>query len=262
MDLEVDGKHVFAATGGKPYNPSLPTVVFIHGTGMDHTIWNLQTRYFAWHGRSVLAVDLPGHGQSEGPALKTVEDMADWIGRMLDAAGAGPASLIGHSMGAGVAIEAASRLGDRISAIALCGTAARMPVNDTLLNAGHTGDPMAINMITEWGFDRRAQTGGAEMPGLWMTGAGVRLLERGDKGLIGTDLQASNDYAGAVAAAGNLTCKVLIVAGELDKMTPVKGLKPLTEVLPNYEIAVIPNCGHMMMVEYPGETLDALKSVL
>lgn len=262
MELTVDGKRIFAATGGKPYDPSLPTVVFIHGTGMDHTIWNLQTRYFAWHGRSVLAVDLPGHGRSEGPPLETVEEMADWVGRLLDTAGAGTAALVGHSMGAGVAIEAAARLGARISAIALCGTAARMPVNDTLLSAGHAGDHAAIEMITEWGFDRHAQTGGAEVPGLWMTGGGVRLLERGTKGLIGTDLQASNDYAGAVAAAGRLSCKVLFVMGDRDRMTPVQGLSPLTDALQNYEIVVIRSCGHMMMVEYPGKTLDALRTVL
>lgn len=262
MELTVDGKRVFAATGGKAYDPSLPTVVFIHGTGMDHTVWNLQTRYFAWHGRSVLAVDLPGHGRSERPPLETVEAMADWVGRLLDAAGAGTAALVGHSMGAGVAIEAAARFGERIAAIALCGTAARMPVNDTLLGAGHAGDHAAIDMITEWGFDRRAQTGGSQVPGLWMTGAGLRLLERGAKGLIGTDLQASNDYQGAVVAAGKLTCKVLFVVGDQDKMTPMKGLAPLTDVLRNYDIAVIPKCGHMMMVEYPGKTLDALRTVL
>lgn len=262
MEIEIDGKRVFAATGGKPYDPSLPTVVFIHGTGMDHTVWNLQTRYFAWHGRSVLAVDLPGHGRSDGPALTTIEEMADWVGRLLDTVGAGSAALVGHSMGAGVAIEAAARLGDRVYAIALCGTAARMPVNDTLLAAGHSGDHMAIDMIVEWGHDRRAQMGGSQVPGLWMTGAGLRLLERAPKGLIGTDLQASNDYEGAVDAAGKLSCKVLFVAGDRDKMTPAKGLAPLTGALQDYEIAIIPDCGHMMMVEYPGKTLDALRTVL
>jgi len=79
MEITVDAKRVFAATGGKPFDAGLPCVVFLHGAGMDHTVWALQTRYFAWHGYGVLAVDLPGHGKSEGPALKTIGEMADWV---------------------------------------------------------------------------------------------------------------------------------------------------------------------------------------
>ena len=63
MEISVDNKAVFAATGGQPFDPAQPAIVFIHGAGMDHTVWALQTRYFAYRGRGVLAVDLPGHGR-------------------------------------------------------------------------------------------------------------------------------------------------------------------------------------------------------
>ena len=67
---------IFAATGGKELSSKLPLIIFLHGAGMDHTVWNLQTRYFAYHGYSVLSIDFPGHGRSEGPLMENIEQMA------------------------------------------------------------------------------------------------------------------------------------------------------------------------------------------
>jgi pimeloyl-ACP methyl ester carboxylesterase len=99
MEIAVDGKAVFAATGGRSFDPALPSLAFVHGAAMDHTVWALQTRYFAHHGRNVLAVDLPGHGRSDGPALDSIGALADWLARLLDALGVERAALAGHSMG-------------------------------------------------------------------------------------------------------------------------------------------------------------------
>ena len=107
MDFVLNGKKVFAANGGRQFDPSLPTVVLIHGAGFDHSAWALHSRYFAHHGHSVLVPDLPGHGRSAGPALRTIAEMADWIAALLDAARAQKAHLIGHSMGSVIALETA-----------------------------------------------------------------------------------------------------------------------------------------------------------
>ena len=142
MELTVDGKAVFAATGGRDFDPSNPVLIFIHGSGMDHTVWQLQTRFFAWHGRSVLAIDMPGHGRSEGPALETIADLADWIAQLIKASGAKQAALVGHSIGALIAIEAAARHPEAVSQIVLCGVSAEMPVHPELQSAGLAGDPL------------------------------------------------------------------------------------------------------------------------
>ena len=68
MQLIVDGKDTFVATGGRDFDPSLPTIVFLHGAGFDHSVWMLLARSFAHHGFGVLAPDLPGHGRSAGRA--------------------------------------------------------------------------------------------------------------------------------------------------------------------------------------------------
>src|SRR6185437_11043963 len=114
MEIVTPSGVLYASTGGKPFDPAQPSVVFLHGAGMDHTVWALQTRWFAHHGRNVLALDLPGHGRSAGPPLASIEAMAELVAETLAAARLGPAALIGHSMGALVAVEAAARLGDAV----------------------------------------------------------------------------------------------------------------------------------------------------
>ena len=87
MKLEVDGKAAFAYTANHDLDPKKRTVVFIHGAGLDHSWFGLQSRYFGYHGWNVLALDLPGHGRSAGPGLTSIGAMADWVAMLMDAAG-------------------------------------------------------------------------------------------------------------------------------------------------------------------------------
>lgn len=261
MDLTVAGKPVFAATGGQPIRSELPTIVFLHGSGMDRTVWTLQTRYFAHHGRNVLAVDLPGHGRSAGPALETIEALADWVVALLDAAKLDKAALVGHSLGALVALEAAARAPTRVWALALLGIAQRMPVHPDLLAAARAGDHQAIDLVAAWGYGRRQHLGGHRAPGLWMLGGGIRVLERGPAGALAASLAACDTYRGAPDAAKRVRCPVLIVAGAADRMTPPAGAHTLAGMIEDARVTVIPDCGHMMMVERPDATLDAIKEV-
>jgi pimeloyl-ACP methyl ester carboxylesterase len=258
VDFAVDGRTVFAATGGKAFKPELPSVLFIHGAGMDHTVWTLQTRFFAHHGRNVLALDLPGHGRSEGPALASIVGLADWVVRVMDALKLPKAALVGHSMGALTALETASRAPTRVWALALLGAAARMPVHADLLKAAERGDHSAVDLIASWGYGRRAHLGGAQAPGTWMLGGGIRLLERGPDRVLGVDLAACNAYLGAADAAKKVTCPVLIVVGEIDRMTSPAGAHELAKNFPDSRTITVANAGHLMMVEQPDRTFDAL----
>ncbi|HVO14896.1 MAG TPA: alpha/beta hydrolase [Alphaproteobacteria bacterium] len=261
MDLKVDGKRVFAATGGRAFDAAAPAIVFIHGAGFDHTAWQLQARYFAHHGRSVLAIDLPGHGRSEGPALASIAAAADWVGHLLDAAGTKSAALVGHSMGALIALAAAARLPERVRALALLGVAAKMPVHPDLLGAAERNEPRAGELIVDWGFGPAAHLGGHRAPGLWMMGGGLRTIERSAPGVLATDLAACNAYDGAEADAARVRCPTLFVLGAADKMTPLKGGLALAAKIAGARVARI-ECGHMMMVERPDATLDALREAL
>lgn len=262
MEIQVDGKAAFAATGGRPFDPALPSVAFVHGAGMDHTIWALQTRYFAHHGRNVLALDLPGHGRSEGPPLDSVGAFADWLLRLLDVLKVERAALVGHSMGSLIALETAARQPTRVEALALLGTAVPMPVTDALMSAAAANDHSAFDMVTLWGLSRDGQVGGNRAPGLWMTGGGLRLLERSAPGVIHSDLQACNAYADGLKAAEAVACPTVLVLGARDAMTPPRTAKALAEAIPDARTVVLEDCGHMMMVEQPDRVLDALITAL
>lgn len=264
QEFTVDGKAVFAATGGRPFDAGLPGVIFVHGAGMDHTIWALQTRYFAHRDRAVVALDLPGHGRSEGSALGSIAELAAWLGRFIAAAGLGDVSLAGHSMGALAALECAAGLGNRLRALALLGVAPAMPVHPDLLAAAAANDPLAFELITSWGHGRTGHRGGNRAPGLWLLGAGQRLLQRSRSGVLSCDLAACNAYQAArgLEVAAKVTCPSLVLLGAQDRMTPAKAGRELAAAIPGATLTVIPESGHMMMLEKPDQTLDALKAVL
>ena len=222
MRIEVAGRDVYAYTGARPLDATLPTVVFVHGAGNDHSVWSLQSRYFAHHGRNVLAVDLPGHGRSKGDAMDSIEAIADWIPALLDGAGVGVATLVGHSMGALAALECAARHPERVTRIALLGPAAPMPVAEVLLDAAKRDDHVAFELITGWSYSAGKQLGGNTLPGVWLTGNAMRLLERTNPGVLHADLVACNAYAGGLAAAAKVRCPVLVVDGARDIMAPPK----------------------------------------
>ena len=262
MELNVDGHSVFAATGGKSFDPSLPAIVFLHGAAADHTVWKLQTRYFAWHGHSVLALDLPGHGRTTTPLIPTVEGQADWLIALLDAAGLEKAALVGHSLGSLITLDAAARYPDRVSALALLGCAVPMLVNDALLNATRANEPWGNELTNSWGYGRAAQRGQHKVPGMWMLKGGMRLLEVAGDGVLFNDMNACNDYKGGDDAAQNLSCPTLSIIGERDMMTPMKQCRKLAAQIDNVCEVVIPGAGHIMMDEAPDETLDALRDFL
>lgn len=258
MKLSIDGHSVYTATGNKPLDGEKDSVVFVHGAGQDHTVWVLPIRYFARHGRNILAPDLPGHGNSEGPPLTSIEEMAEWIIRIMDTAGLQTAAVVGHSMGSLVSLEAATRYPDRVRAIALVGTSVPMPVGDALLNNAEANDHGAVEMLTFWGFSRAAQLGGNATPGMWMLGGGQRLLERAAPGVLFADLKACNDYQAGPESAKNVRCPALLILGERDMMTPLRAARNLAEVIPNAQKTIIGGAGHLLLAEQPDPVLDEL----
>jgi pimeloyl-ACP methyl ester carboxylesterase len=261
MQLTVDGRIVFAATGGRDFDPALPTVIFVHGAGMDRTVWTLQTRFFAYHGRGVLALDLPGHGRSEGPALDSIAAIADWLPRLMAAAGIERAALAGHSMGALAALDCAARHGDRVAALALLGVAPSMPVHPDLLGAAEADDHLAFELVNSWAHGDSGHLGGARAPGLWLMGGGERLLERSAPGVLHRDLVACSAYRDGAERAAAVACPTLLVLGADDRMTPAKAGRKLAAAIEGARVEVIPDCGHMMMTEKPDQTLDALMTI-
>ncbi|MEZ5852986.1 MAG: alpha/beta hydrolase [Hyphomicrobiaceae bacterium] len=260
MELTVNGRRVFAATGGRPCDPSKPAVILIHGAGLDHTCWQLQTRWLAWHGWSALAVDLPAHGRSEGPPLTSIAAFCDWVRAVMDAAGVETAALVGHSMGAVIALETAAATPGRVTRLALLGVSSAMGVHPKLLSAAKETPEAAYDMMTGWCFANAAKIGGNAAPGLWMTGGARALLGAGREHALAADLAACNAWTSGPQSAAKIAVPTLFVLGREDVMTPARKGQELAQHIADARVVSVPACGHMMMQEAPDQTLDALIS--
>ncbi|MCC7041373.1 MAG: alpha/beta fold hydrolase [Burkholderiales bacterium] len=262
MHLDVAGHETYAYTGARPLVATQPTVVFVHGAAHDHSVWALQSRYFAHHGRNVLAIDLPGHGKSAGMPLPDIAAIAAWLVDLLDAAGVARAAFVGHSMGALACLEMAAAHAARVDKLALLGPSVPMPVSDALLAAARNDDHIAFELINAWSHSVPRQLGGNPVPGQWLTGVSLRLLERSRPGVLHADLAACHGYADGLAAASRVRCPTLVVMGERDLMAPARNAQALIQSLADVRTVTVRGAGHALMTEAPDAVLDALRAFL
>ena len=263
MKITVNNKpayaRAYAYSGTRAFNPTQRTAVFIHGAANDHSVWALQSRYFAWHGWNVLAVDLPGHGQSDAPLCTSIEALADWVAAFLDATQVKAAVVIGHSMGSLTALELTARRPDLVSKLALVGSAVPMAVGDALLDAARDDEDKARRMIIDWSFAPNSQLGNNhQVPGTWLPGNSLALMRRMNNGVLHNDLAACKAYVNGLTAAAHVQCPALVLMGERDMMTAPKAAQGVIAALKSVRAETINDAGHNMTTEAPGATLDAL----
>ncbi len=249
--IEVNGASVFTA-GGARADPSRPAVILLHGAGMNHRVWSWHCRALARKGRRVLAIDLPGHGRSAGPALTRIDAFANWLVRLLDAAAIDRAGLAGHSLGALIALDAAARHPDRVGALALVGAALSMPVHPKLLAAAEGDPPAAVAMMMRWS---RGEEPEAAVPG-------NRPLIDAPPGVLAAGLAACDAFGQGSERSQAVRCPTIVVAGTHDRMTPLDGARALAAAIPAAELVAIAGAGHMLPLTAPRETLAALVRVL
>lgn len=268
MKLTVQGRTAHVYTGGKALDPALPCVVFVHGALNDHSVWTLLARWFAHHGWGVLAVDLPGHGQSEGPPLASVEASADWLLAVLDAAGVQQAALAGHSMGSLIALEAAARAPQRATRLVMIGTAYPMKVSDALLTTARDKPLAAIDMVNSFSLSTYAAKPSYPGPGMSLHGSNRALMRRtlagcppvDGRNLFEHDFRVCDAYAGGLQAAAQVRCPATFVLGSKDQMTPPKVTKELAGALKARVLTL--DSGHSLMAEQPDPMLAAMRSAL
>jgi pimeloyl-ACP methyl ester carboxylesterase len=265
MELQVQGRTAYAYTGGKPFDATLPAVVFIHGALHDHSAWTLLSRWCAHHGHAVLALDLPGHGRSAGPPLPSVEAIADWVLALLDAAGAKRATLVGHSMGSLIALEAAARAPDRVAGLVMLGTAYPMKVSAALLDTALNEPLKAIDMVNAWSFCSTAAKPSFPGPGMWLHGSNRALMRRMQAGetslnLFHHEFSLCDGYRGGEAAAAKVGCPVTFVLGRQDMMTPARAARDFAATLKAKVVTV--EAGHNMVAEVPDAVLAELRTSL
>jgi pimeloyl-ACP methyl ester carboxylesterase len=252
MFVLVEENQVYYNGSEQPLQPELPTLVFIHGAMNNHSVWNLKSQ----HGYNVVALDLPGHGLSQGKAKTSIEEMAQWLLAFFDAAGIKKAGIIGHSMGSLIALETARIAPLRVAKLALLGNAYPMRVADALLSTARENEAAAIDMVTKWSHYKTADPVVENTKQLMLS-----MAEINPHHLLYTDLSACNNYAQgeqATAVINHHHCPTLFVMAKQDRMTPDKASVKLREAISEAKVVEIADCGHAMMSEQPDAVLSAL----
>lgn len=262
MNFDVDGKRVFATTGGKPFDNSRKTIIFLAGSALDHTFWGLHSRFFAFRNYSVLCPDTPGHGHSEGPALTSIEALADWLDAVVGELGIEDLSIVAHSQGCLVGIEYASRYPEKLRSLSLICSGLATPVNDFLLKAAAKNPRTAVDMMISWGFGPAGHFHQGPIPGNSMAEVGYKTMWRNADGVLATDLNACNNYDNGVKAAAAVRCPAQVLIAGKDRMAPAKATAKLAETLPEPEVTRIPASGHMLPLEAPDECRALLREFI
>ncbi len=247
--------------GARPPQPEQPTLVMLHGAGMDHTVWTMLARYHARRGYNVIAPDLPGHGRSTADSVNSIEAMSSWLEALLKSESVSNPYFLGHSMGSLVAMETAARLGDNCAGLAMFGTTAPMVVGAPLLEAAKRNEQAAIDMVCLFGHDTVAQLGGNLVGGVNVLNTAVRLMQQAGPDVLFNALSACNNWVDALDRAELVRCPTSLVLGRFDKMTPQRSTGELKKRLKNCKVTVI-DSGHMLMSEAPEATHQALKLAL
>jgi pimeloyl-ACP methyl ester carboxylesterase len=232
------------------------TILLMHGSGLTHIVWSLHEQFYASQGFNVLSIDLPGHGNSEGPSLKSIEEISDWVKSLMNKIGILKIILVGHSQGCLVGIDFASRHSELIDSLVLAAGSYKLPVNQDLIDLAEAGDDKSVLLMMKWGYEgSKAFIGGNPVKKIINSSREIREV-------LAVDLNACNNYKDGQESLKKINCPTLCIFGDLDKMVPVKvGLK-MSEQIKNSETKVISNCGHMIIFEKAFEMRKLVKEFI
>jgi len=247
---------VFVSTGGIDFDKEKPSILLMHGSGLTHIVWSLHEQFYASQGFNVLSVDLPGHGNSEGPSLESIEKISNWVKSLINVLGIKKIIIIGHSQGSLIGIDFASRYPDLISSLVLVAGTYKMPVNQDLIDYAEAGDEKAVLLMMKWGYEgSKAFIGGNPVKKIINSSREIREV-------LAVDLNACNNYKGGKESLEKINCPTLCIFGDLDKMVPLEVGNKMALMIKNSEKKVINNCGHMIIFEKAFEMRQIVKEFL
>jgi len=241
--ISIEKKSVYASDAGQAVDNSKDTMVFLHGSGLSHIVWSLTEQFFLIKNFNVLSIDLPGHGNSEGPCLDSIEKIADWLEKVFEELKLKNIILVGHSQGCLEALEYSFRYKDRLKKIVFVGGSDRMPVNKDLIDLALDGDSNAVKLMMKWGYEGSKKfIGGNPVEKIIQS-------PRDISEILAVDLIACNNYQNGSNAAKVINCPTMFIIGELDKMVNLESGKKFANLVKNSITHIISGSGHMIMIE-------------
>ena len=243
MILKVDNKQVFASDAGKDFDKNKETIFLLHGSGLTHIVWSLTEQYLSNKNFNILAIDLPGHGNSDGPCLDTIEKIADWLESVFKKLQLKNLILVGHSQGCLEILEYAFKYKSRLNKIVLVGGSNKMPVHPDLIELANNGDSDAVKLMMKWGYEGSKKfIGGNPVEKIIQSSRDISEI-------LAVDLNACNNYSNGLEATKVLDLPTLLIFGELDKMINLDAGKKFSNLIKNSTTHVISGSGHMIMIE-------------
>jgi len=228
----------------------------MHGSGLTHIVWSLHEQFLASKGYSVLALDLPAHGNSEGPAIKSIEEITEWINKLMKNLKINEISFVGHSQGCLVGLEFAHRFPKLIKSLTLVGGSYSLPVNQDLIDYADEGDMKSVELMMKWGYEGvKKFIGGNPVQKIINS---PRQVQEG----LAVDLRACNNYKNGSLAAEEISCPTLCVLGDKDKMVPLEKGKKMAAKIKNSELSIIEECGHMILFEKAFKMREIVKNFI
>jgi pimeloyl-ACP methyl ester carboxylesterase len=244
---------VFISSGGMDIDIKKSTIILLHGSGLTHIVWSLHEQFYSSLGFNILSLDIPGHGNSEGPSLKSIEEISDWIKSLMFKLNIEKIIIIGHSQGGLVGIDFASRYPKLIEKIVLVANSYKMPVNQDLIDLTEAGDEKSLLLMMKWGYEgSKAFIGGNPIKKIINSARDIREI-------LAVDLNACNNYKNGENAIKNINCPTLCIFGDLDKMVPVKAGLKMSKQITKSETKIISDCGHMIIFEKAFEMRKLVK---
>ena len=256
MKITIQNKSVYASDAGQGIENSKDTIVFLHGSGLSHIVWSLTEQFFSNKKFNVLSIDLPGHGNSEGPCLDSIEKIADWLEKVFDELKLKNIILVGHSQGCLEALEYSFKYKDRLKKIVFVGGSYRMPVNKDLIDLATDGDSDAVKLMMKWGFEGSKKfIGGNPVEKIIQSPRDISKI-------LAVDLIACNNYQNGSDAAKAINCPAMFIFGELDKMANLESGKKFANLVKNSTTHIIIGSGHMIMIEKAFEMREKILEFL
>ena len=247
---------MFVSTGGMDFDKEKPSILLMHGSGLTHIVWSLHEQFYASQGFNILSVDLPGHGNSEGPSLKSIEEISDWVKSLMNVLDIKKIIIIGHSQGCLVGIDFASRYPNLINDLVLVAGSYKMPVNQDLIDYAEAGDEKVILLMMKWGYEgSKAFIGGNPVKKIINSSREIREV-------LAVDLNACNNYKDGKESLEKINCPTLCIFGDSDKMVPLEIGDKMAKMIKNSEKKIISNCGHMIIFEKAFEMRKLVKEFL
>ena len=243
MIFQINSKNIYASDSGQGISNEKETIVFLHGSGLSHIVWSLTEQYFSNENYNVFSIDLPGHGNSDGPCLDSIEKIADWLEQVFNDLKLDNPILIGHSQGCLQILEYAYKYKNKINKAVFIGGSNKMPVHPDLIELAQNGDSDAVKLMMKWGYEGSKK---------FIGGNPVEKIIKSSRDIseiLAVDLIACNNYANGYDAAKSINCPVLFVFGELDKMVNIEAGKKFANLIKDSKTHIIKGCGHMIMIE-------------